>query len=281
MKNISPIISIKDNKSLDGTILSLVSNGSRSTHEIFEELSKTNKVTKQGFYKALRKLKKDGVVVIHNKNVSLNIVWLKYVSDYVAIVQHYYLGNESSGSFVNLKDGERIRYNFKNAIDTDNFWNHALFQILEITSAKSNFVAYGPHVWFFLVRVEDEKALMRNVIGRRRKYLVTAGANTLGDKEAVKYFDNNKGQYKMLSRPLFEDNRYYLNIVGDYLIEVWLDKNSAKLIDDWYRRESVDNNNVNDLRKIIEQRGRIKMVISRNSRKAEKLSKKLLKDFVV
>ncbi len=76
----------------------------------------------------------------------------------------------------------------------------------------------------------------------------------------------------MSEKPLFEKNNYYLNIFGDFIIEAQLDADITNQIDRFYKETlSFDETAKSKLQKIVEGKGKNKLTISRNKRKADKL----------
>ena len=81
---------------------------------------------------------------------------------------------------------------------------------------------------------------------------------------------------------MFKENNYYLNIFGDFLIEVWLDKEIADEVESLYRTAtSFDEAAKEKIQKILARQGRMRLVISRNHKKATKLKRILAKDFAI
>ena len=115
--------------SIEGLIFKCLDNGPIKTSLLLEKIRKERPhTTKQGTYLALRNLKKEEVVVVHNKHVSFNVRWLKNMENYFALAQrHYFEENVGQNNFLNLKDGEKITYSFNDTAQTDIFWWHALY----------------------------------------------------------------------------------------------------------------------------------------------------------
>ncbi len=271
-------------KSLEEYILDHLQHGPVVMLDLIEKIKQQRPgTTKQGVYAALRQLKKQEVVVIHKGTASLNVTWLTQIGRYIEVAQHHYFKDEISiGHFANLQNGERIQYSFQNPVLTDAFWNHAVFILIETTPSDTPFIAYDPHVWFYLAHPENELALVEFVATHKRQYLVVSGANTPLDKYPKTLLDGTHAQYHALHKPLFKKNNYYLNIIGDFLIEAWIDAQIAKKIDQFYQEHVKYTDDVrNEFRTIVEQRGKSKLVISRNVKKAERLRKKLIKPFYI
>ena len=267
-----------NNGPLEDRIVALLYKGQIKTTALIDRIQKLRpKTTKQAVYKALRALKSVQIVVVHNKYVSLNLRWIMNMSKFFAGVEHFYFSsNLSTGHFASLKDREKISYIFNNPITADVFWDHAIYILLEITNQKDDWFAYNRHCWFFIAREKDERLLRDHIVSIGRRYLVTVGSQTQLDRSVVKEFDVEKSQYNMLEVPLYSDDSYYLNIIGDYLIEVWFDAETTKNIESAYKQMQNSDNAKDKLNKILTCKGKTKITISRNNRKATRL-KNILK----
>ena len=269
--------------SIEGIIFESLNNGPIGTKILIDNVRKQRgSTTKQGVYLALRNLKKQEVVVIHNKQVSFNVRWLKNMENYFALAQrHYFDENIGQNNFLNLKGGEKITYSFNDTTQTDSFWWHALYLLSEaVEDLTEPAYLYNPHEWFFIARTESEIESLKT-ISKKRKYLVTASGNTVLDKYVAKYFDGKTSQYYMTGKQLFQKNNYYLNIVGDFLIEATIDPTVIKIIEDFYNRTTkVTEETHNELKRLVLIKSRSKLSISRNKKKAEKLKKIFQKYFV-
>ena len=271
-----------NNSSIEDLVCAELQRGPIESTLLIEQIKKLRpNTTKQGVYAVLRQLRNAEVIVIHNKKVSFNVRWLKQVDQFFAVAaQNYTEGDLARDNFLNLKDGEKISYSFNSPTETDAFWGHALIVLAESNIPVSEPVyLYNPHEWFLIARQESERECIA-IITKQRRFLLTAGSRTPLDKAVHKEFDDNMSQYEMLERSLFKKNNYYVNIVGDFLIEARIDLLIASQIDTLYRQtEKLDDGVVIKLKKIVGGKGRSKLSISRNSTKAEKIKKLLRKSF--
>ena len=267
---------------LEQSIISHLQKGPLSTVGLLSFLRKTRRgTTKQGMYAALRKLVKAEVVVKHKTQVSLNATWLTRIETFVSLANHFYASNARSGNFLDIVDGDRISYEFKNANATDTFWIHVLLLLVEAYPGAT-FFAYNPHCWFFLVRPESERTLRDVIVRNKSQYLVAVGGRRPLDRAIKREFDGKRSQYAMRESPLFKKNNYYVNVIGDYVIEVWIDVAHAEAIERLYRSaESFTPEIEDELRDIINSKGKTKLVVSRDKKKAEKLRRTLAKPFYV
>ncbi|TSC64902.1 MAG: Uncharacterized protein G01um101491_111 [Parcubacteria group bacterium Gr01-1014_91] len=271
-------------KSLENLICTLLQQGAIATTSLIEQIQEQRLgTTKQGVYAALRQLRHEEIVVLHNKKASFNVRWLKQAEQFFATAeQHYVQSDFGRDNFLNLKDGEKISYFFSTPTETDNFWGHALV-ILGESSIPSGEPAYlyNQHEWFLIARRESERECF-DIITKKRRLLVTAGAKTLLDRTVATEFDGDRGQYHMLDTPLFAKNNYYFNIVGDFIIEVWIDPVVATHIESLYQEtEKLGDETREKLTKIVTGKGRSRLTISRSAKKAERLKKLLRKNFYI
>ena len=271
-------------KSIESLVTTELQRGPIDTALLIANIKKKRpNTTKQGVYAALRNLRKEEIVVLHNKKTSFNLLWLKQMDEFLAVTErHYVETNFGRDNFLNLKEGERIVYFFGNPAETDKFWGHALVTLAEASTAEDGpAYLYNPHEWFLIARKESERECIA-FITKKRRFLLTAGNKLPLDRVITKEFDGNHSQYHMHSQQLFAKNNYYLNIVGDFLIEVLIDEKIAAKIEVLYQNaEKLDDRVLGELNKIIGNKERSRLTISRNSKKASRLKKILGKNFYI
>lgn len=275
-------MNIKEPKKIDDYIIHLLQKGPLKIVELIEKIKKSRpSTTKQGVYKAIRDLKKIETIVVHEKHVSLSSVWLLDWSNYISLAQHFYkTSNQSDNSFLSLGEGEKMQFTFKSFVLTDAFWSHAFQTLVEVSSPKNPVLIYNPHEWFLIAREVNETKLFEFIKNRGQQLGVAVGNQTLLDKMVRKHFDGVECMYDMLPDPLFEKTNYYVNIIGDYLIEVTLDQNISKEIDNFYNsHEVVGEKEKNELLDIVNKKSKNKFVISRNKRKTDLIKRKIAKNF--
>lgn len=274
---------IYDPKTVEESILFFLQKGSLSTTELLQKIQeKRTGTTKQALYKILQKLKEEEVVVVRSKYVSLSHLWINRMAEYFATAQRLYTTHgEPSEDFLQLEDGDKITYTFKNPNATDIFWGHA-FGILSEVIKKEPVYVYDPHEWFILARRESEKKLFDEIKEKEKQLFVLIGNKDPLDIFVQKEFDGKMSQYHTTTDSIFSKDNYYLNIFGDFIIETWLDTKTSEDIDHFYKTHMIFDEKAKEaLKEIIERRGKNKLVISRNARKAEKLKKIFSKYFFV
>lgn len=274
------IFSAREN--LEQIVIACLQKGPLFTGDLLSLLQKKRRgTTKQGMYAVLRKLLQSEIVLKHKKQISLNVTWLTKMESFVTLAEHFYASASRSGSFLSLDDGENIRYEFHNTNATDAFWIHVLLLLVE-AHPKRPWLGYNPHDWFFIARAESERALRDFLIKKGGQYLMVVGSKRPLDKLIRKEFDGKRSQYFMRESPMFPQNNYYVNIIGDFIIEVWIDAAQAEAIERLYATATEATPDVvKRLQDIIRSKGKTKFIVSRNKKKAEKLRGKLSKPFYI
>ena len=241
------------------------------------------RATKQAVYSALRKLKKDEIVVMHGKIVSLSSNWINKMSDFFAKARHHYsIANVEAEGFLALEEGDKITYNFKNPEIADTFWGHAFDILSEVMDKEEPIYIYNPHEWFLLARQEQETDLFERITKQKRQILITSPRQTDLDKYVKKFFDGTFAQYYLSPTQIFKKQNYYLNIFGEYLIEAWIDEKTQHEIESFYIKTKIfDEKAKTEIKNIIAKQGKNKISISRNKEKSEKLRKSLGKEFFI
>jgi hypothetical protein len=268
--------------SLEEHILTSLQLGTMPIVRLIEIIkTKRPKTTKQGVYLIIRKLKRQEIVVVHKKNISLSGVWISAMEEFFRKAEYATRNiNSPNNTFLNLNLGEKIQYYFKNPVLTDAFWSHVFITLVETSSPQLPVLIYNPHEWFLLARTENEAGLFGKIAARGQKLALLCGNNTTLDKFVRKHFDRNMTFYETLEKPLFDKNNYYVNVIGDFVIEVWLDKKVCKEIDDYYTKtQNLGEIERQKLEHILSQKGKNKFVVSRNKRKAEAFRSKFKKYF--
>ncbi len=188
-------------QSLQGDIINCLKEGPKLLTEIVEIIkSKRVGTSKQGVYKAIKKLQSSEILLIHNHLASLNLHWLTELSLFTEMANTKYLNAKNAGNTINLLTGETVTYKFNNAINADLFWNHVLYTLASITSVDDNLYCYNPHSWFWLISKHREAALVDFIKKAGRQYFVIANSKHPGDrciesliktKKFFKYFKQN------------------------------------------------------------------------------------------
>lgn len=276
-------MNLNNKNNISSIVLNILRDGPVKISDLIVKIKEIRKgTTKQGIYKVLSKLLNDEIIVISKKVVSLNILWLDKMYEFFTLAENAYSKvSFAPGQILSLSDGDRIQYSFKTTVFADSFWNHTLLLLNKVIDPSEPLLIYNPHWWFIMGRENSEKILMRKITSYRQFLIAVAGNKPL-DKIMFKYFDNNMSQYYLIGKNLFGINNYYVNIMGDILIEVWLNKTVSRAIENIYNQyTSINNEVINKIQNVINMKNRSKIVISKNTKKLKRIKNKLEKFFYI
>lgn len=266
--------------SLDEYIIQLLQKKSLSGADLLTEIKKYRpRTTKQALYAALRKLKSDEMVVMNNMQISLSSVWVIRMAEFFQTAKYMYTKSVSQDDgFLNLADGEKISYSFADTHTGDIFWGHTFHLFTEIFPIDKPLYIYNPHQWFIIAanESENEKTLFDNISKTGRSTYLLVGGKEYLDIESKKEFNQENTQYHATVDNVFEKRNYYINTIGDFIIEAYLDEEVTTRVDQFYKKTKVLNHQTQkQLEELVKKSGKTKLVISRNSKKAAKLQKKI------
>lgn len=267
-------------KTIEESILRAITNGPQQTTELLKEIDPHIRITKQGFYAALRKLKAEETVVIYKKMVALNTAWIRRMGDRVREMEASYMPEAGSASILALNEKESASYVFATTKHLDAFWGHAQTIVVNAAPAGEPVYAYDPHYWFYIARKETERRLIDAIVKEKRQFLMTVGGATALDKSVQADFHDDFRQYHIAK--LFPRNTHYMVVIGEYVTEVSIDARVAARIEEIYASSgSADSEAVTRLEEVLAMKGRHQIKISRNARKAEELKRRLGKNFYI
>lgn len=269
---------------LEQKVIQLLHGGAVKSTRLVQMLVAEEQITFQAVYAAVRRLRHDEIVLVQGKKLILNSVWLEQMGAFFSKAQKVYLTKapEESFSFGTLEEGDRVTYKFKNPVLLDQVWGQVFFELVKRVSIDVPIMIYNPHYWFPIVRQESEATIFKWLQAEGHKaYFATASTSTLDSRTIKEFLKDMSHSYSLGVQKGYENN-FYMNIIGDYLIEVTLDESISAKIDGFFAvRESCTTQDVNVLRGIVESVGKNKIVISRNKTKAKRIRTSIAKHFLV
>lgn len=260
---------------LEGTILdTLLQKGSMSTTKIQDELFPTHQFTRQGFYRALRKLRSDERVVVYKSHVSVNEMWLRRVKHLINRVpgQSFIIGD-----FSKLGNGEQLSLTLKGLSAMDRLWSHLFSVIEEHVPSRHPLFLFNPHNWSAILR-EDADRAHESVLKQRKRatYLVIGSASAL-DNEATKNIGFQHVEFSFNPKHAQE---VYVAVIGEYVIEVRLSPKTRKAVNDIFNKDC----NLKQAKLMLQKIDRdavCKIIIEKDASKAQQWTRRLSKEFYI
>jgi hypothetical protein len=267
--------------SLEDIIIDCLKQGEKESPSLLYEVQTIRThITKQGFYAALRKLRKEEVVTVRKKMVSLNTSWIRDLQLVVDNMNSAYLGENASFGLLSLNDKESASFVFSTTVALDVFWGHSQNIFFYNTSVETPIYCYDPHYWIYVARKETEQKLLEDIAKNNRQFLIVVGGDTPLDHLTKKDFTNEFIQYHV--QKLYEKNNYYFTVIGDYITEVFMNEQTTKKIEELYMKyNTISSELLTELHKLLVDRRKHRIKISRNASKAEEMKKKLRKYFYI
>ena len=272
----------KKYKKIEDLIIETLINGKISTKDLIKKILLILPLSsKQAIYKSLKDLRENEIVIYKREEVSLSSIWLKRISEFVEKAEQEYMVDDARINMLSLKEGEKISYYFNSFHNTDIFWAHAFNLFYSNLNKDVPVLIYNPHEWFLLAREESETYLFNKFINDDRKlFIYVSGVDPL-DKFVSKYFDQKNTKYFSNDKRHFKNSNYYINVFGDFIIEAWLDKKASKEIDEFYKKTNIFDNSLKErILEIVNKKGKNRLVISRNKKKAQEVKKIFEKYFI-
>ncbi len=268
-------------KSLEDLVVHLLRKGEARTSTLLEEVREVRgATTKQGFYSALRKLKKEEVVTVNKGVASLHSAWIGEMRDEVEHIAEAYMVNPESFGVLNLQEKESISYTCSTPLQLDSFWGHTQAIIANAAPRGTPIIAYDPHYWFYLIRKKLEHRYYAEFERGAHQFLMVVGGDSALDRLIAQDFTGDFVQYHLAS--LGWKNTYYPATIGDFVIEVALDPRIAREIEEIYARHlTLSEALVRELQAVLHTKSKNKIKISRNKKRAQKLRGQLSKYFYI
>lgn len=251
----------------EDTIIDLLSENPLQTHELVSRVVRKNTVTKEAVYKSLRKLLKEEVIVKRGRVTSLSNQWVIDMAEKWRQAEAKYVGKPEG---LRLAEKTSVVYTTKTIDELDTLWNHNIYQLVSLLPSGSHLYSSVPHYWFPSIRSKSEQRLMQTLKARGYVWHQMASNAKKLDRELKKYFPCEDIEY--YAADIAEKN--YINVFGEYVLEVTLDKKAAQYIEEWYETHSSFNDaSICELEKVLAIRGVYKLKIAKNKTKAARYRK--------
>lgn len=258
-------------------IVSSLSEGASETLDLYKKVQGQKKVSKQNFYKALRGLLEEEVVVKNRLMVVLNNLWVNKLREFTDSIDLNYQ-TQASEVLLGLSEGESLVYHFKSLSSLDALWKHYFF-IVAKNNPTEDIVLYNPHEFWSLFRFQTERFMYKWILEHNRTAYEIIGNNTLLDKSTTAHIKNFGLQIMYEPVPSMREN-VFPAVIGDYIIETILDIVTVTSIDAIYQNNTMWSEELEkSLYDILGKVSRSKIVISKNKKRAQRMYKKLVKKY--
>ena len=255
-----------------------------TSKEIFDFFVKkyTKKMTLQGFYKVIRKMLNDRILLKEGMLLSLDSFWVNKVMEFSKRIEKTYLQTEASSANILLEEGESRVLEFENIISMDNLWVHGL-NLARYFYAKNDCPdknAYSRNYFsvFHIARTESESVNLQYFESSKMEWYMASGSDTFLNHlppklmEQENYhqfiFDFDAYQKKYKGAPV--EKNYWVTVIGDFIFEARFPKYIFELLEKIYEEtKNISEFNADRIKILFQEPGKSHLTISRNKKKAE------------
>lgn len=270
-------------KDLQSEIINLLSTGSKHVPTLAASLASHTSSSLQGVYKALRQLKTEEVVSIHNKHVSLSLIWVDAQKKKYEAIQKTYT---SMAFLTQLQNGETksLSFHFSSLNELDLFWTQSFLLLAETTAPEEISYASHPHDWYFYARNETDTYWKQEHVSKgRRSHIIISHATKL-DKLVIKKREEDKTLplAHLYDNPLQQDEYTYYNVIGNYVFIAKLDKTIAPKLNHFIQTQDslhFSQTSHTALNELLESKSKHTLVIKKSPTQASKIKQTFAKFF--
>lgn len=259
-------------------IISALGQGPSSTLNLLRQIENTTHITKQGFYKSLRQLIQQEIVVKNKQVVLLNPVWVSKLVSYTQGISSS-ITIQGKQELLELSEGDSMIFRFKSINDLFLLWSYYFYIFCK--EDQGPIIFFNSHNFWHLLRSDIEHEIYRWIKVHNRKAYSVIGYKTELDKSSTAFLAHDYGiEIAYEDEPSFRTNEYPI-VFGDYILTTYLDDVVAKQIHEVYNLYTQPTQEtVAAVQKALMSKNRSRVMIERNKNKAEKIRTKLLNYFI-
>ncbi len=263
---------------IEEVIVDILADGPHDSLILLEKIQLRIKSTKQGFYRALRKLLSEEIITKNKQLVLLNPLWTSGIEQFVERL-HTVSTPKEAELLLRLSEGDTMVFRFKSVIDLYLLWTHYFFIFCQKTEGPVVF--FNAHNLWALLRSDVENGMYAWIKNNKKQAYCVIGYDTALDRATSDYIKKDYGiELAYESSPSVRET-FFPAVFGDYIMSTVLDVTTVTAVDALYQKYQKWEPAVQDeLESIIGRMKRSKIVIERNKKKAEGLRKKLMKYFI-
>ena len=243
-----------------------------------EMTKKDSSISKETFYRVLRKLIEEEVVTKQKTIYQINRQWLQRVYNFS---KKFIEASDTTHDIVSLEDGDKITYKFKNPILMGIFWTHAYNPIFNAHDPKIPILVFHSHEWLIHARKESELFFLSRFKEDKKPAFFALGSTSPLDKE---FKQNHSSGFVQIGIGLnlgFKKTEY-INVLGDYIFKVSVSKRFSDDLSMFFKKnQNINQENNLELDKLCSRKDSTKITLMRSKREADKIRIKFNKHFYI
>jgi hypothetical protein len=270
----------------ESLILDILGNKPKlTTKEIFEYFSKRypKKMTIQGFYKVIRKMLFDRILLKEGTHISLDSFWINKVIEFSKNIEKTYLQEKTISGNILLEEGESKDFEFENIMAMDNLWSHSLNLVRNFYETKGhsdkNVYSRNYFAVFQIARTESESANTQYFESSKMQWYMASGSNTFLNRLPSRLVEGENYHQFIFDFELYNKDRespieknYWTTVIGDFVFEVRLPNYIFELIENIFEDiQSIGEFNADKINSLFQEPGKSILTISHNRNRAESI----------
>ncbi|MES2930520.1 MAG: hypothetical protein V4665_01940, partial [Patescibacteria group bacterium] len=237
-------------------------------------------ISKETFYRTLRSLLKDEVIIKHHKIYQLNRHWLQKINRFG---KKHIESNSAidADNILSFEEGDKISYKFKNPNLMGIYWAHIYDMIFEYHNPLIPILVYHPHEWLIHTRTESESFFLNRFREDGKLVLFSIGGNTELDKIFKKEWSSEYIQINTGTNYGIK-NTEYINVLGDFIFKVSVSKRFSNDLEIFFQKyKKITPENKEELYKLCNRKDPAKMIFVRSKKESRAWRAKFKKDFYI
>lgn len=234
--------------------------------------------TLQAVYYELNKLQTAGVVVKSGKTYSLSLLWVQEILSFADRLADTYLGHNLNVVPPLPENTRRSTWLFRNFARADDFRLQLRLSLFEQCIDNASYCIY-PHLLFPLLRGEKIKEFGATLKHSRRRVYCVIGSRTKLDLECQRQLDPSSFILSSAKSSFQFDSRRYLEVIGDYLLEVVFEPRTAQITERLFRASSGSQVISGEIVELLRSKDKIRVILSYSPARAKRLKKQFVNFF--
>jgi len=269
----------------ESLILDILSKKSKlSSKEIFEHFTKKypKRMTIQGFYKVIRKMLDDRILLKDGQLISLDSFWINKVVEFSKNIERTYSPNSPTSTNILVEEGESRTFEFENIVSMDNLWSHGLNLARQYYAdhEHTDKNAYSRNYFsvFQIARTESENVNIQYFESSHMKWYMASGSNTflnhlptkLIEEENYHQFVFDFEKYVAENKDKTIEKNYWVTVIGDFIFEAHFPKYIFELLEKIYSdTQSISEFNADKISSLFQEPGKATLSVSRDKKRSE------------
>jgi hypothetical protein len=233
-------------------------------------------VTRETFYRTVRKLIAEEVVTRQNRIYRLNIRWLERVHRFSK--RHIEAGREDILSF---REGDKLTYRFRTPGLLSTYWAHVYDVIFDKHDPRIPILISHPHEWIIYTKVRSESFFLNRFEEDRKLMFFAIRGRTPLDKTFQKEWES---EFRQIGTgiSLGLKSTEYINVLGDFIMRISMSKKFSDDIDLFFEKyTNMTPESMRELERLCNRKDTARMVVVRSKKEAEKWRRKYAKYFYI